>query len=100
MSEAQLQTKSEKQEDTCAALDPRQGSHLLRVAKRHVMQPAGSSHGITDRRARESAEHAGHARRLSQPKDTDWSPAVGRWSVQRGATPVLGDWGEIHHARL
>lgn len=64
------------------------------------MQPAGSSHGITNRCARESAEHARHAWGLSQPKDADWGPAAGGWSVQRGTAPVFGDRGEVHHARL
>ena len=103
MSEAKMQNQSKaqtrRQGQNCAAFD-RQGRHLLRVAKRHVMQPAGSCHGITDRRARESAKHARHARRLSQSKYADWSPAAGGWGVQRGTASVLGNWGEVHHARL
>ena len=73
-------------------------AYLLRVAQRHVMQPAGSSHGVTDRRAWEPAEHSRHARRLSQTKDADWVSAAWGWGVQRGAASVLWHWGEIHHA--
>lgn len=73
-------------------------AHLLRVAQRHVMQPAGSSHGITDRRAWKPAEHPRHARRLSQTKDADWVSAAGGWGVQRGAASILWHWRQIHHA--
>lgn len=70
------------------------------MAKGHIMQPLGSSHGITNRCARESAEHARHAWGLSQPKDADWGPAARGWSVQGGTAPVFGDRGEVHHAGL
>lgn len=61
------------------------------------MQPAGSSHCITDRRAREAAEHAGHAWRLSQTKDADGSSATGGGRVHGCTAPVLGDWREVNH---
>ena len=64
------------------------------------MQPAGSSHGVTDGRAGEPAEHAWHAWRLSQPEDADWSPAAGGWSMQRGTASVLWHGREVYHARL
>ena len=73
-------------------------AYLLWVAERHVVQPAGSSHGITHRRARKATEHARHAGRLSQAENADWSSATGGCRVQWGTAAILWHRGEVDHA--